>query len=56
MFHGIIAGGKKGLGTFLEKDWGTVTTKKYNEYILPIVEQLFRDHPNFDEDKQTSKG
>lgn len=56
MFHGIIAGGKKGPATFWEKDQGTVTAKKYNEHILPIVEELFKGHLDFNEDKMISKG
>ena len=37
MFHSVIYGGKKALGTFWE--WGTMNSEKYDEHILSQVEE-----------------
>ena len=34
MFHGVIYNGRKALGTFWEKDYGTMNSAKYDAYIL----------------------
>jgi hypothetical protein len=41
MFHGSICGGRKGPGTFWEKEWGTMNSAKYNEIILSQVQPWF---------------
>jgi hypothetical protein len=41
MFHGTICGGKKGPGTFWEKEWGSMDSKKYNEFILSQIQAWF---------------
>ncbi|KAI1006892.1 hypothetical protein K3495_g1318 [Podosphaera aphanis] len=38
MFHGVIYNGRKALGTFWEKNWGTVNSGRYDRHILPQVE------------------
>jgi transposase len=44
MFHGCIVNRKKGPCLFWEKSWGTINSTKYDEKILSIIEQFFRDH------------
>lgn len=41
MFHGVLYDGKKALGTFWEKEYGTMNSEQYDKYILSKVEHLF---------------
>ena len=41
MFHGTICGGKKGPGTFWEKEWGSMDSRKYNTVILSQIQRWF---------------
>lgn len=42
MFHGVIYGpGRKGPGTFWEKEWGSMDSRKYNEVILSQIQPWF---------------
>ena len=41
MFHGVICGGKKQFGTFWEKEWGSMDSRKYNDIILSQVQAWF---------------
>ena len=41
MFHRVIYIGKKGPATFLEKEWGSIDSRKYNEVILSQVQAWF---------------
>lgn len=56
MFHGVIMNNTKGPGTFWEKEWGAVTSKAYNEHILPQIQDLFQQHPGFHSEQRQSKG
>ena len=40
MFHGVIYNGRKALGTFWEKEYGTMDSAKYDAYILSQVQSL----------------
>ena len=39
MFWGMIVGGRKGLGIFWEKEWGTMNSARYNTYILSQLQE-----------------
>jgi hypothetical protein len=41
MFHGTIYKGKRGPGTFWEKEWGSMNSRKYNEVILSQIQAWF---------------
>ena len=45
MFWGSIVEGKKGPSLFWEKEWGSINSTRYDERILSMMEQFFRDHP-----------
>jgi hypothetical protein len=45
MFHGTIYQGKKGPAVFWEKEWKTVNSERYDQYILPGIQTLLHDHP-----------
>jgi hypothetical protein len=46
MFWGSISGRYgKGVAVFLEKEWGTITTKSYCEHIVPVVCSYLFHHP-----------
>ena len=45
MFHGVVFKGRKGPAVFWEKDWGTMNSAKYNNHILPDIQQLIREYP-----------
>jgi hypothetical protein len=47
MFHGTIHNRRKGPACFWEKDWGNICLWTYDEHILPNIEALYRDHPNY---------
>jgi hypothetical protein len=38
MFHGTIIDGKKGPAVFWEKEWGSVNSERYDEYILSNIQ------------------
>lgn len=45
MFHGVVYQGRKGPAVFWEKEWGTMNSAKYNNFILPEIQQLVEAHP-----------
>jgi transposase len=45
MFHGCIAGTRKGPGVFWEKDWGNVASASYNTHILSKVQEYMEQYP-----------
>jgi hypothetical protein len=45
MFWGYIVYVKKGSSLFWEKEWGSINSTRYDERILSLMEQFFRDHP-----------
>jgi hypothetical protein len=45
MFHGTIINGKKGPAVFWEKEWGSVNSERYDEYILSNIQAFLADHP-----------
>jgi hypothetical protein len=45
MFHGVVYQGWKGPVVFWEKEWGTMNSAKYNNFILPEIQQLIEEHP-----------
>jgi hypothetical protein len=45
MFHGTIVDGKKGPAVFWEKEWGSVNSERYDEYILSNIQAFLADHP-----------
>jgi hypothetical protein len=45
MFWGCIVDGKKGPSLFWEKEWGLINSIRYDERILSLMEQFFRDYP-----------
>jgi hypothetical protein len=47
MFWGSIIEGKKGPYRFWGKEWGTINSSRYNEYILNYIEELSEDHPEY---------
>jgi len=38
MFHGTIVQGRKGPAVFWEKEWGSVNSERYDEYILSNIQ------------------
>jgi hypothetical protein len=43
MFWGCFSGAAgKGPGIFWEKEWGTITSESYCQYIVPIIDGWFR--------------
>ena len=45
MFWGCIVDGKKGPCLFWEKAWGSIASERYDQRILSLMEQFFREHP-----------
>jgi hypothetical protein len=44
MFHGTIIDGKKGPAQFWEKEWGSMDSTKYDEYILSHIGEFLQEH------------
>jgi len=42
MFYSLIVRGRKGLGIFWEKEWGTITSKSYDIHILLEIQAFIQ--------------
>jgi len=44
MFHGTIVDRRKGPYVFWEKEWATINSTRYDEYIFEPIHRFFQEH------------